>query len=211
VSVSVLTSIANLLPQLHATDSSLSGDLVWWSKKELIRFFDEALKSFAKRFPVFIRRDTSMTLVAGTAAYTAPSRHIATLYAAHNNKPLAPATTLELECLDTNYLTTAGTPLKFYEDKGGVNKIALHPVPTSGDVGVSALEIIQAEYPADVDENEVNTTMPVPLVIADYLEFCALRDAYHKESDGALPEVAGQLAEVAKMFEKAAGGYWGTI
>lgn len=218
MSASALTAIGNLLPALHRTDSMLTGassnaaitaDLVWFSKKEVLRWFDESLKHIARKALLFARRDTSTVLVAGTAAYATPARHLATLYAAHSDKSLRPDTTAALELRDTQYATRSGTSERFYEDKGGANIIGLYPVPTAGDVGAGALEIIQSEWPAEIDELESNVTMPVPLVIADYLECRVLSEAYRKESDAQLPEVAEQLSQLAMLIEGVIVGYWG--
>ena len=219
MSVSALTSVGNLLPMLHRTDATLTGsstnaaiaaDLVFWTKKELLRWFDEAVKDLANKAVIFVRRDTATSLVAGTATYAAPSRHLRTLYAAHSNRGLRPSSTYELEALDTQFASASGTPTKFYEDKIGANIIGLYKVPASGDVAAGALEIIQSEYPTEVDELEVNTAVAAPAVFGDLWEARVLTEAYNKDSDARLPEVAANLGEFTQLIESVISGLWGT-
>lgn len=217
MSTSATTAITSLLPILHRTNAALTGassnaaitaDLVWWSRKELLRWYDESLKKLALMVPVFIRRDTSSIVIeAGTSLYDKPARNVRTMYAALNDVSLRPATTMELEARDGFYQTRPGTPERFFEDKVG-NKLGLYKVPEAGDVG-AVVEVIQSEWPPEVDENGSNVTVAAPVVINDYLEMCVLVEAYRKESDGACPEVSAQVSELVRLLDGAIMDTWG--
>lgn len=203
MSISVNDLITNLLGPLH---SDSTANLVFWSDAELTRFFDEAVKSHARKAGVFIVRDiTSVTLVQGTAVYDAPARHISTLYVALDGVPLIASSSSELELLDDNYKTTQATadsPIAYwYADKEGVNKIGFYPVPNAAAAGKHP-ELIINQFPAELDEAHSNTTIPVPACTGDYLEAVVLGEAYSKESDARLPETSAGMKGLAALYEQ---------
>lgn len=203
--LNVNTLISNILPALH---SDSLANLTWWSDAELTRFFDEALKHHARKHGVFIKRDSSITLVQATAVYSAPTRHIATLHVSLDGVGLIASSTSELELLDDTFKTTQGTPTHWYSDREGQNKIGFYPVPDAV-AATKNPEIIYFEYVAELDEAHVNTSVPTPAPIGDYLEAVVLRAAYSKESDAALPEVAQNLGELVKLYEQVIVNLWG--
>ena len=199
MSISVNDLITNLLGPLH---SDSTANLVWWTDGELTRFFDEAVKSHARKAGVFVVRDiTSITLVQGTAVYDAPARHLDTLYIALDGVPLIASSSSELELLDDSYKTTQGIPLYWYADKEGANKIGFYPAPNAAAVGKHP-ELIINQYPAVLDEAHSNTTIPVPACTGDYLEAVVLGEAYGKESDARLPETSAAMKQLAKLYEQ---------
>lgn len=199
------TMIASSLPSLHAADVA---DLTFWTNAELVEFIDEAVKKLAKFAKVFVVRDTSTSTVIGTATYTLPTRHISTLQVSYNNLPVHASSSSDLEMLDRFYTLTRGTSKKWYEDKIGASpaakKIGLYPVPDA----VHTVGVIHAEYPATLTSGD---TLDVPTPIADYIETCMIRDAYSKESDLAMPEVAQHLNERAKLYEQVMSSYYGDV
>jgi hypothetical protein len=206
MALNVNNLIANLLPPLH---SDTLANLVWWTDGELSRFFDEAVKSHARRHGVFVKRSiTAITLVQGTAVYDAPTRHIDTMHVALAGVALIASSTSELELLDDAFKTTQSTPTHWYSDREGQNKIGFYPVPDALNAGLLP-EIIYHDYPAELDEAHVNTVVPVPTPIGDYLEAQVLRAAYNKESDAALPEVAQNLSELIRLYENVILQLWG--
>ncbi|MGA9769179.1 MAG: hypothetical protein WBV94_09070 [Blastocatellia bacterium] len=199
MSVSVNTLIGNLLGPLH---SDSTANLCFWTDAELTRFFDEAVKSHARKAGVFIVRDiTSITLVQGTAVYDAPARHISTLYIALDGVPLIASSSSELELLDDSYKSTQGVPLYWYADKEGVNKIGFYPVPNATAAGKHP-ELIINQFPPELDEAHSNTTIPVPACTGDYLEAVVLGESYSKESDARLPETSAAMKQLARLFEQ---------
>lgn len=206
MSLNVNTLISNLLAPLH---SDSLANLVFWSDAELTRFFDEALKSHARRHGVFVKRDaSSITLVQGTAVYSAPTRHIDTLHVTLSGVGLIASSTSELELLDDAFKTTQGTPAYWYSDREGQNKIGFYPVPNLAAVGLNP-EIIYHEYVAELDEAHVNTAVPVPAAVGDYLEAMVLKAAYSKESDCAIPETAQNLDELLKLYDSVITSLYG--
>jgi hypothetical protein len=199
MSISVNDLISNLLGPLH---SDSAANLVWWTDAELTRFFDEAVKSHARKAGVFIVRDiTSITLAQGQAVYDAPARHISTLYVALDGVPLIPSSSSELELLDDAYKTTQGTPQYWYADKEGANKIGFYPVPNLAAAGKHP-ELIINQFPAVLDEAHSTTTIPVPACTGDYLEAVVLGEAYDKESDARMPETANGMKQLAAFIEE---------
>lgn len=205
--------ISNILPHLH-TDTAANA--VFTSDPELTRFFDEALKEHARKFLVFVVRDTDdIDLVQGTAVYDAPDRHICTLHVtllpdgdAEEAADLVASSTTELEGLDEAYRTTQGTPRYWYSDRSGVNQIGFYPVPNAAAAN-DTIEVIHAEFPEELDEAHDNVDVPVPVPVGDMLEARVLQAAYGKESDFALPEVAKNLGELVSLYEQAITAYWG--
>lgn len=206
MALNVTNLITNVLPLLH-TDSAANA--VFTTDSELTRFFDEALKAHARKHCVFVKRDTTTVTFASTqAAYDLPARCLAVMHVALANVPLLSSSSYELEVL-TDFLTSElGTPTYWYTDRAGSGKIAFYLVPTTPDVG-NHPEIIYMEYPADLDTAHVNTDVPVPQPVGDYLELAVLRAAYAKESDFALPEVAQNITSLLELFDRAIVNLWG--
>ncbi len=184
--------------------------MVHWSKTELIAFVDEYLKRLGRICGVFIARSTAFTIVAGTATYSLPTRHISTIRATWVGASLTPSSTDELELLDSDYLTTQGTPLYWYQDKIGIGKIGLYPVPNAAmALLVTPLAVLYHEYPADVDAAEVNMVLPMPTPVMEVVQAKMLAEAFGKESDGAIPEVAQHLTKRLDMMEQLLTEYYG--
>lgn len=206
MSVSVNTLISNLLGPLH---SDSTANLCFWTDAELTRFFDETLKKHARMHGVFVVRDTSsITLVQGTAVYSAPARHLDTLHVALDGAPLIASSSSELEVLDDAYKTTQGTPQYWYSDKEGQNKIGFYPVPNLAAAGKHP-EIIFHQYQPELDEAHINTTIAVPAPMGDYLEAVVLGECYGKESDARLPETSAAMKQLAKLYERIIEGLYG--
>jgi hypothetical protein len=203
MSYPLTTLISNVLPLLHAT---VPAELVYWSEQEIYNWTDEELKLLAKEGP-FVVRDT-VAIVAGTAIYSAPTGHLSTIHVAHNNAPLRPSSTQELELKDPAYATFAGTPLYWYV--GTYNQIALYPVPNAAAIALaSTVEVIYHQYPPAPDDL-ITITLPVPAVIGEMIEMMVVAQAYAKESDSQVPEIAAHLVEVGKLAMAAVQGLWGS-
>jgi len=195
------TLIADMLPALHADGVA---DLTFWEECELITWADAALKRISRLASIFVRRDTSTALVAGTATYSAPARHLSTIHVQHNNKSLIASSTHELEGKDDAFLTTAGTPTHWYPDKIGANKIGLYKIPDAAAAAVSAalqLPIIYHEYPNTLDCGKATATVMQPAIIDDYCYIYTIGEAYAKQGDAQMPEVSQQLGEFRNLFE----------
>lgn len=210
MSVSILTTIANCWPYLHAVSAA---DVVFTSDAELTRIIADRLKALAERFGIFVARDTtSITLVAGTALYQTPPDHLDTIHVAINGVPLIASSTRELEAGDDAFQTTqssATNPIQFwYEDEVGANTIGFAPVPSALDVG-KVIEVIFHTYQCDLDEAHTNVTIDAPLFVGDLLEFTAVAESYQAESDFQMPEVSQAALQLVAVYEQAIGGLWG--
>lgn len=196
----------NMYAQLHASSEL---DAVFVDDDRLLRFLSDAIKSFAQRFGVFVVRYIVRSLVQGTLYYHAPPRHLDTMHIAilESGKPLVASSTKEQEMRATAYATTQATSLKpirwWIEDKAGVNRIGIVPVPGVGDSG-NHLDIVYHEMPCDIADG-----IETIATFGDYLEVCAMREAYQPDSDFNLPESVQSYDGLAKLYETAAQKYWG--
>ena len=200
--INTTTLIANLLPDLH---SDSLAHLNFWSGSDLIQWCDEAVKRLARACMIFCERDTSITTAGGTATYSLPTRHIATIHASYGTSALRPAAQIDLESRDPAYQTTAGPPDHWYEDKLGTSTIGLAPVPT---VAVSVPLLISAA-PSDLDVGQLNVLVQAPAPLKGYLAFSVLAAAYGREGESEQPDLAQHCAERVRMFQQILSHYYG--
>ncbi len=201
------TLIANMWPQLHATSEL---DAVFIDGDTLLRFLSDAIKSFAQRFGCFVVRHTTRTLTQATLYYKAPPRHLSTLHIAilETGRPLVPSSTKEQELrAPADYTTvqaTAAKPIRWWiQDKAGMNRIGVVPVPGASDAGTH-LDIVFHQYPCEIEDGiETIKTW------GDYLEACAMAEAYQPDSDFSIPESAQSYDALAKLYEGVAASLWG--
>lgn len=206
LNISVNDLITNILPMLHASSTA---NLSFTTDAELTRLFDQAVKAHARRHGVFVVRDTaSVTLVQGTAVYSGPARLIAIRHVALAGVPLVASSSSELEMLDDAYKTTQGTPVYWYADKEGQNKIGVYPVPDAAAAGLK-LDLIIDQYPADLDTGHSNTAIPTPAPIGDFAEAAVVAEVYGKESDGQMPETAAALRGLAALYDQVLSELYG--
>lgn len=207
MAVSVTTLISRLLPDLH---TDVITNSVSWTECELIVWADSAVKRLARLAGVFVTRDTSITAATSTATYALPSRHLSTIRVTLNGSPLVSADTHSLSAKTGTFESTTGTPKRWYGDKITVDRIGLEPVPNSGSNG-HTLAVIYHSYPTELDCPKVNTSIPVPAAVADYIESCMLMEANLKESDLGCPEVSQHLKEHTAFIESVILNYWGPV
>jgi hypothetical protein len=205
--VDTTLGIRAVLAYLHATNAS---DMVFWTPVEIIRWFNDHLRRLGQDHALFVARDiTSVTIVAGTASYSLPTRTQSVFYAAHNNKPLIASSTHELEMLDVDYLTTPGIPTHFYTDKIGANKIGLYPVPTAAAVTLSSvLDLVICQYSPLLDDAQTNTFFTGPNAAGDALEFAVAAEMTGMESDASQPEIAQACRAMKGIYDAAFAKYW---
>jgi hypothetical protein len=182
-------------------------DLVFSSDDALIRLYDERLKALARDVGCFVTVDTSIALVSGQAAYQLPGRHIATIRISLPTGVLYPASTMEIEARDADFMTATGTPVHWYNDKIGLNQLRLYPVP---DTSGSIVTVVYFEYPQGLDADGFNTEIPTPNVIGDLLDYEVLSELYAQESDVQMPESARQLKELSRLIREVLLRYYGS-
>lgn len=207
----VTTLIARIWPVLHAADAA---DSVFWSDEEITGYFKEALKRLAQRFGMFVARDTtSITFVQGTAVYNQPARHLSTLHVAVEGRPLVASSTSEMESRDSQYETrqvAVGKRIRdWYEDKlSGLNKLGFRPVPNAAIAGLSP-EVIFHQFPCSLDAAHTEVAIDAPAVVGDFLWARVIAEAYGKEGDMQMPEVAQSARAFADLYEGLFSHYWG--
>jgi hypothetical protein len=200
--INTTTVISNLLPDLH---SDSLAHLTFWGSTDLIQWVDEAAKQLSRSAMLFVERDTSITTAGGTATYSLPSRHSATLHISFGTSPLRPATVIELESRDPGFQATAGAPDHWYEDDIGITAVGLAPVPTTA----VSLPMICSMYPPDIDVAGVNVLLQAPAPVAGYLAFFVLAKAYGREGESEIPDLAQHCAARVKMYEQIFEKYYG--
>jgi len=194
--------ITDLLPALH---SDTRANLTWWTETDLIEYIDEGLKRLARIAAVFVERDTSQTTGIGTATYSLPARHVATLHVSWGTAPLVPANELELESLDPAYQTTQDVPAYWYEDRIGLQTVGLAPVPNAA----KALGIVHTCWPPVIDIGKLNTLVQAPAPVAGYLAMVTLSRVYGREGEAEMPDVAKHCAAQVQLYEAAFQRYFG--
>ena len=120
--------------------------------------------------------------------------------------PLRSAGTIELEGRDPNYQTTPGTPDHWYEGLQGDWTIGLTPVPVATSDGIP---LICAMYPPDLDTGKSNTLVTAPYPLKGYLEVSVLAEAYSREGEMEMQDLAQHCRSRAQMYEQMFRQYYG--
>jgi hypothetical protein len=181
-------------------------DLVFWDQAELYAFADEAVERLARRTGGFVERDASTAIVASTAAYNAPTRHLSTIHLSIDNKALKEAGVHEIEALNDDWMSAEDDdPDHYIEDFEGTEQVRIYPTPGSGASG--NLGFIFHRYSDDIVVGAA--TLSAPKVVGDCIGFSVLAEARDKESKGRMPEVAEWARGMAGLLEEAMREYWG--
>lgn len=191
-----------LLPSLHAANRT---ELTFWTEANLIEWMDEALKRLAVKAMVFVGRSATTLTAPAQATYGNPLRHISTLHVSVDARPLVPGNTTELEARDEDFETTAGDPDHWYQDLLGQETIGLTPVPEEEEL----LAVIYEGWPAALDPGKQQTFVAGPAPLKGYLAMCVLREAYGREGESEMPDVAMHCAARAQMYEDIFTRYYG--
>jgi hypothetical protein len=195
--------ITNVLPALHAAST---GDLYFWQQSDLIEYMDEALKRLARLAGVFVQRSTSAVSAVGIPTYPLPTNEVAILHQSYLTTPLRPAGMIELESRDPNYRTTPGTPDHWYADQLGDYTIGFAPVPNhAGD----SMPLIYTALAPDLDVAQVNTLVTAPVPLMGYLTMCILAEAYGREGEAEMPDLAEHCRGRIDMYESMMTEYYG--
>jgi hypothetical protein len=197
--------VGELYPRLHATNEST---LQWWTEAQLRQWANEALQQLARGAALFVRRDTSITTVNGTRTYALPARHIATIHAAYDGKPLEPTDRRGLDALDVaadSAVCGAGeSPERWYEETLGAHAhIGVFPTPSAA----ATLALIFLQQPELF--TSTSSTAPIPRVLKAFIEDYVLAEAWSADSDFAMPELAGHLRQKREMYLNVYRSYWG--
>jgi hypothetical protein len=180
----------------------------WVSVAELYQWADEAAKRLSYEVGVFIVLDTSVSVSAGTAAYSLPASHVFTLavalVAASGVPQILRLTPVkDLWALDANWPASSGAARRCSMDAGAVGTITLYPIPTAG----GTLSQICQEFPATIAVG--STVIALSAVLEDYFGYAMLAGARGKESDAAMPEMAKHFGERMKLYEQVMEHLWG--
>jgi hypothetical protein len=183
------------------TDLVASG--CWVTVAELYQWADEAAKQLSYKAGVFVVNDSSITVVAGTAAYSLPATHVFTVAAWLGTTPLRVTPVRELWALDATWPASTGPASRVSIDAGCVGTITVYPKPTAG----GTLSQVCQEFPSAIVEG--STTVALPRVLEDYFTYAMLAGARGKESDAAMPEMAKHFRERMGLYEQVMEHLWG--
>lgn len=198
------TVITALLPALH---SDTIADLYFWSQADLIQWLDDAVKRLARKAGVFVERSTSALSSAGIATYSLPADCVAVLHQSYLTTPLRAAGMIELESRDPDYRTTPGTPDHWYEDQLGDYTIGFSPVPVNtGD----SMPIIYTALAPNLDVELINTLVTAPVPLAGYLAMSVLGEAYGREGEMEMADLAAHCKGRVAMYEAMMAEYYGS-
>ena len=179
----------------------------WCSRAEVYTYFDEAAKRLAE-LGLFVARETQ-TISAGTSAYNLPADWLDSIHVSVNGQQCRPASTAELQALDSVWQQTAcepgALPGRYSMDAGQLGAVTLYPQPS----GTGELETIDHVIPPDV--STAQTAVPIPSVLSDYFTYFAVQRLYGKESAMAKPEVVSVAAAQVALLEKVCVAYWGGL
>ena len=196
--------VTDLWPPLNASGPA---DAVFWTEAELYQWLDDALDNLSLGHPVFVVYDKSLAAVNGQAIYTQPTtpEFIATLQADLAGKVLRARNVQQLEALDDNWLTSAGSPEAFVLDTQGLTQLRLYKIPGASDDGHAIGQVMQID-PAEIVGGAL---LGAPRCLQEYLTFYALGEARAKETRAQMPETAAWFRGLVGMMDKAIAGYWG--
>lgn len=180
----------------------------WVTIAELYQFADEAVKGLARTTALFLGYDVTIAVVAGTASYALPARHVFTegawlIYSGGAIQLLRLTGTGQLFALDATWSVKTGLPTRLSLDAQDVDTCILYPSPVSNSTLAQVLEI----YPPDVADGA--SVLPVSAVLQDAVSYAMLAGALSKESDSARPEVAAHCKERMLMYAAIAAKLWG--
>jgi hypothetical protein len=197
--------LACLYPRLHAADAST---LVWWTESDLRNWANEALQLLARQALLFIRRDTGTLTVSGQREYPLPQRHLATIHATYNDRPLLPTDRAQIDSLDYGAdaaaCLTGQFPKRWYEDTLGVHaSVGVYPSPFDA----STLAVIFSQAPEALTSTA--STMPIPYCLAAFVEDYVLGEAWNHDSDFAMPELAQHFQQKRAFYLELYQAYWG--
>ncbi len=195
MSVDLLDLLPEVYPALGSADGS---DLVFWTTGALSRFAYDAGDSLARRVP-FMALRTTLSVVAGTAEYSLPARHVGTIHVSVAGYSLRPTSVEELDALDDDWRTYEDYSERYIEGLGGEKKVRLHPKPIVTATG----HIAYTEHPSDD-----STTLAVPHALKEYFRLAIIAGARGSGDKGSMPEVAAWCTRVMGLMEQVAAGYW---
>lgn len=201
--VNLAVMAKDLWPPLNAVSEA---DAIFWSEAELYQWINDAVNRLADNAPLFVVYDQSLAAATGVGAYAQPSKFIATLQADLAGTVLRARNVQQLEALDDNWPTSAGTPEAFALDSQGERQLRLYKTPSAPSNGLLVGQVMQT-LPATV--NASNAILAAPTCLREYLSFSALAEARAKETRAQMPEISAWLRGLVGMMDKAIVGYWG--
>jgi hypothetical protein len=189
----------DLYPFLNVQDAA---DLEDWTDAELLLWLNQGFERLARKAQVFTERAT-VSVTSGSATYSLPARHLGTIHVSLGGSPLRAASRAELDALDDDWKTSAGTVTHYLQDAGaGLGSIRLYKEPQAN----GTLALIRTFTPAAIT---AGTATALPDILADHAFVHALGEARRREGDSAMPETAEVCDQLRGVYEQLAREYWG--
>lgn len=192
----------DVVPTLNASSVS---DLIFWTEDQLYEWGNQAAKQLAE-LGCLVFADSSVSVVAGTAEYSLPAYHIATLYAYAGDRVLLPMNVDELDALDSDWTNTLGTALKNFLLTEGLEKVTVYPTLYSGHS--ATLTLICQKHLAEISSS-ANYVLSIPEPLREYFVLAILAAARGHEGDGRMPDVTEAAGAIMGIIGQTAAELWG--
>lgn len=198
--IDITQTLLDVLYRLGFQNQSDITSVSWVTGTELYQWADEAAQKLAYQIGLFVTYDAATVVTQGAPVAALPVRHVFTLAAAilYQGIPLQPlrlTAVRDLWALDANWQTTIGDSSRLSMDAGSAGTATLYPIPVSG----GTLAIVCQEYPTPI--TPVSSLISLPTVLQDYFSYALLSGALGKESEHAMPEIAGHCMQRMAMYE----------
>lgn len=202
--INLSQAAADLWAQLNANGPA---DAVYWTLDDIFLYFNQAAKQLAIRGGVFTSYDTTVVLADATSGYDLPALQINTIQADVAGAVLKARNLQEIEALDDDWPTTAGTPDSFLQDTQGSRQVTVYPTPTGASDGATLGLTIEG-YLMDVDAS--GAIIAAPECLEEYFHFFALAEARStKETRSQMPEITQWCRGIVDLLDGVISSYWG--
>lgn len=191
-------NLNSLLPDLR---SDTMGNLTWWTEAELYRYANNQLQELGRAIPCWTLV-TSLSTVALTATYNLPARTVDVLGVYLDGRRLDPVTADELDAGEASWRASGGdTPRRYTLDLANA-QITLIGIPSA----VHQVILIYTETPAEIALGF--STVAGPAVLPDLTQLAVLQQAYTRQSESAMPDVAAAANILRELFQAGFSAYY---
>jgi hypothetical protein len=164
------------------------------------RLYDEAVKDLANMG--YMSNTVQIASVAGTATYTLPTQAVKMLNVSHDDRPLAPISTTELNALNSEWRDEVGKPYAYTFENENAKTFRVYPKPPEASDNQSFGEGSPegVDYPINIVDcviTETRTDVLIQMELA--LAFLIIHREYTRESkhtDVKFATLAKQIADL---------------
>jgi hypothetical protein len=193
-------TLNSLLPDLRA---GTMADLTWWTEAELYRYANNQLQELARALPCWVKLATFSTSFNDVATYALPARTVDVLGVYLDGRRLDPMTADELDAERGAWRAAGGeTPRRYTLDLTN-SQIILSEIPGAA----YSVIVIYTESPAEISSGAAIVAGPAAL--ADLVQLATIQQAYTRQSESAMPDVASAANLLRELVMAGFGAYYG--